>query len=85
MANSEFWLIYALGGGWGHMNRAIALARAAHIPVEILVNSPYANLVKPQLTHSLITLHSLPDLTIPGSQTIRAKLAREVIRQLFNC
>ena len=37
------WLIYALGGGWGHLTRAIALARVAHRsrPVRILTNSPY--------------------------------------------
>ncbi|MDP8980931.1 MAG: hypothetical protein M3O35_10100 [Acidobacteriota bacterium] len=38
------WLIYALGGGWGHLTRAAALARAAapcHA-VRILTNSPYA-------------------------------------------
>jgi predicted glycosyltransferase len=38
------WLIYALGGGWGHLTRAIALARATQRerPVRILTNSPYA-------------------------------------------
>ena len=38
------WLIYALGGGWGHLTRAIALARIAgrDRPVRILTNSPYA-------------------------------------------
>jgi hypothetical protein len=38
------WLIYALGGGWGHLTRAAALARAAssRYPVRILTNSPYA-------------------------------------------
>ncbi|HLK68347.1 MAG TPA: hypothetical protein VKU19_33170 [Bryobacteraceae bacterium] len=37
------WLIYALGGGWGHLTRAVALARAAQRdrPVRILANSPY--------------------------------------------
>jgi hypothetical protein len=38
------WLIYALGGGWGHLTRAAALARAAAAGrrVRILTNSPYA-------------------------------------------
>ncbi len=38
------WLIYALGGGWGHLTRAAALARAAASchAVRILTNSPYA-------------------------------------------
>jgi hypothetical protein len=42
------WFIYAMGGGWGHLTRAAALARAAHRhrPVRILCNSPYAALVR---------------------------------------
>jgi hypothetical protein len=39
------WFIYALGGGWGHLTRAAALARVAPCPVRILTNSPYASLV----------------------------------------
>ncbi|MEM9004511.1 MAG: UDP-N-acetylglucosamine--LPS N-acetylglucosamine transferase [Cyanobacteria bacterium P01_F01_bin.86] len=37
------WLIYALGGGWGHLNRAIALARVAvtYADIHILTNSLY--------------------------------------------
>lgn len=37
------WLVYALGGGWGHLNRAAAFARAANRPVRILTSSPYAS------------------------------------------
>jgi predicted glycosyltransferase len=38
------WLVYALGGGWGHLMRAVALGRAAQSrhAVRILTNSPYA-------------------------------------------
>jgi hypothetical protein len=41
------WLIYAFGGGWGHLTRAVALARAAppHCRVRILTNSPYASAI----------------------------------------
>ena len=41
------WLIYALGGGWGHVMRALSLARVVipHQPVEILCNSPYVKLI----------------------------------------
>ena len=41
------WLIYALGGGWGHLTRAVALASIAQRerPVRILTNSPYASIV----------------------------------------
>jgi len=40
------WLIYALGEGWGHLTRAIALARIAQRerPVRVLTNSPYAGM-----------------------------------------
>lgn len=39
------WLIYALGGGFGHLTRACALARAAFpdTQVRILTNSQYAS------------------------------------------
>lgn len=43
---SQRWLIYALGGGMGHLTRAIALARVAEKhghSVYILTNSPFAN------------------------------------------
>lgn len=40
-------LIYALGGGWGHITRAAALARALTFTrVRILANSPYLPIVK---------------------------------------
>ncbi len=37
------WLIYAAGGGWGHLVRALSLARAAakKYRIKILANSPY--------------------------------------------
>ena len=36
-------LIYALGGGWGHLNRSLALARvaAARYKIKLISNSPY--------------------------------------------
>jgi hypothetical protein len=46
------WLIYALGGGLGHLTRACALARKRSGRGRILTNSPYAGLVrrsKPEL------------------------------------
>jgi len=39
------WLIYALGGGLGHLTRSVALARAAGrrgVQCTLLANSPYA-------------------------------------------
>jgi predicted glycosyltransferase len=43
-AGNRPWLIYALGGGWGHLTRAASLAKAgeAHHRIRILTNSPYA-------------------------------------------
>ena len=45
------WLISALGAGWGHVNRAIALGRqlAQTNTVHILTNSPYADWIQSQL------------------------------------
>lgn len=41
---SQTWLIYSLGGGWGHLTRALSLGRIAATKrkVRILTNSPYA-------------------------------------------
>lgn len=41
------WVIYALGGGWGHLNRALALGRVAakRYRVTILTNSPNVGFV----------------------------------------
>lgn len=41
---TKTWLIYALGGGWGHLTRALSLGRiaATQRKVRILTNSPYA-------------------------------------------
>lgn len=56
------WLIYALGGGWGHLNRAIALGRVAarQCPVHLLTNSPYAAWVKVQLQKLSHTARGYP-------------------------
>jgi hypothetical protein len=58
-ARGGLWLIYALGGGWGHLTRAAALALAA-LPrhrIRILTNSPYAARVRralPQLDLAIL-------------------------------
>ena len=46
---AEPWLIYAYGGGWGHLTRASALARAAAVyaPVSIRSNSAYTHRLPP--------------------------------------
>jgi hypothetical protein len=72
--SSGLWLIYALGGGWGHLTRAAALARVARGPVRILTNSPYAGEVRARL----------PDLDIvavnPELPVARAR--EEAVRQV---
>jgi hypothetical protein len=51
------WLIYALGGGWGHLTRALALGRIAATErrVEIITNSPYAK----QINHEGCLVHEI--------------------------
>jgi hypothetical protein len=46
-------LIYALGGGWGHLTRAAALAHAlgSTADVRILSNSPYLQVVQAAMPH----------------------------------
>ncbi|AFY44943.1 hypothetical protein [Nostoc sp. PCC 7107] len=53
------WLIYALGGGWGHLNRALSLGRIAakERKVRIITNSPYAL----QINNEGCTVHWIPD------------------------
>ncbi|NJM98301.1 MAG: UDP-N-acetylglucosamine--LPS N-acetylglucosamine transferase [Phormidesmis sp. RL_2_1] len=55
------WFIYALGSGWGHLNRALALATVAaqHRPVHVLTNSPYAEHFMPHLPALPLTIHQL--------------------------
>ena len=70
------WLIYALGGGWGHLTRAIALARIAQRdrPVRILTNSPYAPIAAAALP-TLDLLQLDPDATADQTRT-------QVVRQI---
>jgi len=53
------WLIYALGGGWGHLTRALALGRIAAKQriVNIITNSPYARYVD----NEGCIIHWIPD------------------------
>jgi UDP:flavonoid glycosyltransferase YjiC (YdhE family) len=72
----ELWLIYALGGGWGHLTRAAALARVAcaRKQVRILTNSPYA----PQVRRALPELEIVAlDPTLP-TPTVREQAVQQV-------
>ncbi|HEY2015428.1 MAG TPA: hypothetical protein VGH38_18110 [Bryobacteraceae bacterium] len=73
------WLIYALGGGWGHLTRAVALARRAerHRAVRILTNSRYAGMVA-------AALPSL-DLAILDSEAPAEVTRRAVVREILEC
>ena len=63
----ETWLIYALGGGWGHLTRALALGRLAargNRCVKILTNSLYT----PCLRHQLPGVGCQLQLIAPDAQ-----------------
>jgi hypothetical protein len=69
------WLIYALGGGFGHLTRASALARAGRDnKVRILTNSPYADCVR----------KAMPELDVIalGPAVTIAEARLEVVRQV---
>lgn len=67
-------IIYALGEGWGHLNRAIALGRVAarQYPVIILTNSPYAGAIAVTLASSpspfSLELRQLPQTSLQARQ-----------------
>lgn len=63
---TETWLIYALGGGWGHLNRALSLGRIAtnHRNVKIITNSSYAK----QIDDEGCFIYLIPD-NIGASET----------------
>jgi UDP:flavonoid glycosyltransferase YjiC (YdhE family) len=65
------WLIYALGGGWGHLTRAASLARAAASKhhVQILTNSPYVEHVRA----------AMPELDI-----VTAATREDAVREILN-
>jgi len=66
-------LIYALGGGWGHLTRAASLARAAGARhrIRILTNSPYAMRVAKAMPElDLIALDPSLDLERARSRSI---------------
>ena len=78
------WLIYALGGGWGHLMRSLALGRIAAQtrPVTILTNSPYvaylSNSPSPLVANCYIQ-------AIPSQATFRETCdrVRQVVASLY--
>ena len=73
------WLIYALGGGMGHVVRASAIARAARrrgIECTVLVNSPFAR--RWRLASAMPWLTHLPRPTT--RELVLARLHQELTR-----
>ena len=81
------WLIYAMGGGWGHLTRALGLARQAirdapqgTLQVEILTNSSLAQFLQ---QHPEAVLISLPtQVHIQSVATPREKAVAQVRQTL---
>ncbi len=78
---ADCWFIYALGSGWGHLNRALALARVAakHRSVHVLTNSPYAQRLAPVVQSTSLTIHQLPAIdSLSEAQQFVQSLLRSV-------
>ncbi|MEM7724910.1 MAG: glycosyltransferase [Cyanobacteria bacterium P01_A01_bin.45] len=77
------WLIYALGSGWGHLNRALSLGRAIAAiyrttdKVKIITNSSYTHLVNRE---------GCQLLQIPQQEGFQAtsQLVRDIIHSQLN-
>ena len=70
-ADPPKWLIYALGGGWGHLTRAVALA--VRSKARILTNSPFAAQVQSALPHlDLVILDPQLPIQIARQQAVAA-------------
>ncbi|WP_017654036.1 hypothetical protein [Fortiea contorta] len=70
------WLIYALGGGWGHLTRALSLGRiaATQRKVRIITNSPYAQ----QINNENCLIEWIPENTSFSATCLRVQ---EIIHQ----
>ncbi len=75
---AETWIIYALGGGWGHLNRALALGQivAAHRCIKIITNSPYAVLLR---SASVIAGCELHEISSDAGFTATCEKVRDVL------
>ncbi len=81
------WQIYALGGGWGHLNRALSLARiAAHSHlVRIITNSPYANYINTLIAqeNTQILIQIIPPEA--SFQQACIQVQNTLLKQDYNC
>ena len=79
------WLLYALGGGSGHLMRAISLAKAAAregIPTRILSNSPVLPALMAGRAKRLIELDASIDVSIIESRLGAADVIPLIHREL---
>src|SRR5262249_22120387 len=79
------WLIYALGGGMGHLTRALALARRAArrgALVDILSNSRFAPVFANPRFRPLVTLDAGITIVPISSDAERSAVARVIERTL---
>jgi hypothetical protein len=83
----QTWQIYALGGGWGHLNRALCLARiAAHQRfVRIITNSPYASYITSLITQE--TSQILIETISPEAnfQQTCTQVQNTLLKQDYDC
>ena len=73
------WLIYALGGGWGHVTRAASLARAAapRWRTRILSNSTYARTVRDRLAEAGVRVIDLEATALDARAIVMDELAAQ--------
>lgn len=69
------WLIYALGGGWGHLTRAASLARAARQRVMILSNSPHAPAIRDRVPEAEVRVLDAGVTAAAARDAVVAELA----------
>jgi UDP:flavonoid glycosyltransferase YjiC (YdhE family) len=76
----QSWLIYALGAGWGHLQRTLSLARVASKShnIRILTNSPYVH----RISSDAELIYLQPDLPITQA---RLESAAVVDRSDYDC
>jgi predicted glycosyltransferase len=84
---ANIWQIYALGGGWGHLNRALSLARVAANSslVRIVTNSPYVNYLTSIITkeNSQIGVQSIsPEANLSETRT---QVLNTLLKRDYDC
>jgi hypothetical protein len=73
------WLMYALGGGWGHLTRAVSLARVAPASVRIVTNCPYADYVSRAIPGLDLRWASSRDAVLSEMQSAASRCDRIIV------